>query len=164
VKRVLWLTALGIASVIHAQTNQDAKNKDVPAFLKQLADTRKTIADSYARWTEAVKAKNADAIVSMYADDATVLPEEKDAVSGKSAIRAFYIDWFAGRVKLVDQKFESINSVQEGDLLIDSTKYSGVLVKDGKEIPITGKRLVVWKREFQAWKILRDTWNNSVPQ
>lgn len=153
---------LGSACLAAGQTAQDVKNKDVPAFLRQLADTRKTIADSYVRWTEAAKAKNADAIVSMYTDDATVLPEEKDAVSGKSAIRVFYSDWFAQQEKLVDQKFENINSMQEGDLLIDSTKYSGVLVKDGKEIPLKGKRLVVWKRDLQGqWRILRDTWNKS---
>jgi ketosteroid isomerase-like protein len=156
------VAALCIVSVAHAQTSQDVKSKDVPAFLRQLSDTRKTIADGYIHWTEAAKAKNVDAIVSMYTDDATVLPEEKDAASGKSGIRVFYNDWFAQQEKLVDQKFENINSVQEGDLLIDSSKYSGVVVKDGKEIPLRGKRLVVWKRDLQGqWKILRDTWNKS---
>ena len=164
-KRILWVAALGIVSAVHAQTTQDVKNRDVPAFLKQLAETRKTIADTYVRWTEAVKAKNVDMLVGIYTDDATVLPEENDPVSGKSAIRAFYSDWCAGRDKLMDQKFENINSVQEGDLLIDSTKYSGVLVRDGKETPVNGKRLVVWKREFQGpWKILRDAWNKSAAQ
>jgi ketosteroid isomerase-like protein len=161
-KRILCVVALGVASAVHAQTSQDVKNKDVPAFLRQFADTRKTIADSYVRWTDAVKAKNVDVLVSMYTDDATVLPEGKDAVSGKAALRGFYSDWFAGQDKLVDQKFENINSVQEGDLLIDSTKFSGLLLRDGKEIPLTGKRLIVWKRELQGpWRILRDTWNNS---
>ena len=158
----VWLALLGTVGVAGAQTSQNAKNKDVPPFLRQLADTRKTIADGYVHWTEAAKAKNVDAIVSLYVDDATVLPEEKDAVSGKNAIRAFYTDWFAKQDKLMDQKFENINSVQEGDLLIDSTMYSGTLVKDNKEIAFKGKRLVVWKRQFQGpWKILRDAWNNS---
>jgi uncharacterized protein (TIGR02246 family) len=161
----VWLALLGTVGVAGAQTSQDVKNKDVPPFLRQLADTRKTIADSYVHWTEAAKAKNVDAIVSLYADDATVLPEEKEAVSGKNAIRAFYADWFAKQDKLTDQKFENINSVQEGDLLIDSTTYSGTLVKDNKEIAFKGKRLVVWKRQFQGpWKILRDAWNNSPAQ
>ncbi len=149
-----------------AQTPQDAKsNNDMSAFLRQLADTRKTIADDYVRWTEAAKAKSVDAIVSMYTDDAIVLPEDKDAASGKTAVRAFYADWFAQQDKLVEQKFENVNSVQEGDLLIDSTKYSGVLIRDGKEVAFRGKRLVVWKHEFQGpWKILRDTWNKSPMQ
>jgi ketosteroid isomerase-like protein len=145
-----------------AQTSPDVKNKEVPQFLRQLGDTRKTIADGYVHWTEAARTKNLDAIVSMYTDDATVLPEEKEAVAGKNAVRAFYIEWFAQPDKLIMQKFENINSVQEGDLLIDSTRYSGTLMQDGKEVPFSGKRLVVWKREFQGpWKILRDTWNRS---
>ena len=112
-----------------------------------------------------MKSKNVDAIVSMYADDATILPDEKDAVSGKDTIRKFYNDWLSGQAKVTDQKFEDINSVQEGDLLIDSTKFSGTLVRDGKEITFTGKRLVIWKHQFQGpWKILRDTWNKSVVQ
>jgi uncharacterized protein (TIGR02246 family) len=161
----VWLAIVSTACLAGAQTTQDAKNKDVPAFLRQLADTSKTIADGYVRWTEAAKAKNLDAIVSMYTDDATVLPEEKEAASGKNAVRAFYADWFAQQGKLIEQKFENINSVQEGDLLIDSTKYSGLAIQDGKEVPVKGKRLVVWKREFQGpWKILRDTWNKSPMQ
>jgi ketosteroid isomerase-like protein len=106
-----------------------------------------------------------DAIANIYTNDATILPDEKEAVSGKDAIWTFYGGWFAGQDKLVEQKFENINSVQEGDLLIDSTKYSGILIKDGREVPFRGKRLVVWKREFQGpWKMLRDTWNKSPVQ
>ena len=159
---VLWVAMLGIVCVAYAQTAHDVKKKDVPEFLRQLADDRKTIADGYVHWTEAAKAKNVDAILNMYTDDATVLPEEKEAASGRNAVRAFYTDWFAQQDKLIEQKFENINSVQEGDPLIDSTRYSGTLVKDGKEVAVKGKRLVVWKREFQGpWKILRDTWNKS---
>jgi len=134
-------------------------------FLQQLSDTRKTIADSYVRWTEAMKSKNVDALVSMYADDPTILPDEKEAVSGKDAIKKFYIEWFAEQAQIKDQKFENINSIQEGNLLIDSTKYSELLVRDSKEISLTGKRLVVWQRQPQGpWKILRDTWNKSATQ
>ena len=161
----LWLAILSAVCSAGAQTDQDVKNKDVPAFLRQLTDTRKTIADSYVHWTEAAKARNLDAIMSMYTDDATVLPEEKEAVSGKNAVRVFYSEWFAQPDKLIEQKFENISSVQEGDLLIDSSKFSGVLMKDGKEVAFKGKRLVVWKREFKGpWKILRDTWNKSPMQ
>ena len=164
-KSWVWLAVFGTACLAGAQTSQDVKSKEVPAFLRQLADTRKTIADGYVRWVEAAKVKNVDAILSMYTDDATVLPEEKDAASGRNAIRALYTDWFAKQDKLVEQEFENINSVQEGDLLIDSTKYSGTLVKDGKEVAFRGKRLVVWKREFQGpWKMLRDVWNEASVQ
>ena len=161
----MWLAIFGSACLVTAQTSQDVKNKEVPTFLRQLADTRKTIADNYVRWTEAAKAKNLDEIVSLYTDDATILPEGKEAASGKNAVRSFYADWFAQQDKLKGQRFENINSVEEGDLLIDSTIYSGTLVKDSKEITFRGKRLVVWKRQFQGpWKILRDTWNNSPAQ
>jgi uncharacterized protein (TIGR02246 family) len=156
---------VGIVCMAHGQTTQDVKGKDVPEFLRQLATTRKTIADGYVRWTEAAKARNVDGIASMYTDDATVLPDEKQAVSGKDAIRAFYGEWFAQKDKLTEQKFENINSVQTGDLVIDSTTYSGMLIRDGKEVAFRGKRLVVWKREFQGpWRILRDTWNKSPMQ
>ena len=98
-----------------------------------------------------------DGTVSLYTDDATILPDEGEPVSGKDAIRAFYRGKYADKSKLVEQKFENINSVQTGDLVIDSTKYSGILMRDGKEVTFRGKRVVVWKREFQGpWKILRD--------
>ena len=162
---VLCVVALGLLSMARAQTTQDAKNKDVPEFVRQLGDTRKTIADGYLRWTEAVKAKDVDALVGLYTDDATVLPEEGEPVSGKYAVRAFYRDWVAKNDKLMDEKFENINLWQTGNLIVDSTTYSGNLIKDGKEVPFRGKRLVVWTREFKGpWRILRDTWNKSPAQ
>lgn len=161
-RSVLCAAVICAASLVQAQTQQNTKNKEMPAFLKQLADTRKTIADGYVRWVEAVRAGNVDALKDMYTKDASILPDEEESVSGTDAIRAFYEDWLGQRGKLVDQKFENINSVQEGNLLIDSTKFSGVLNKDGKEVAFEGKRLVVWQRQFQvSWKILRDTWNKS---
>ena len=163
-KLAFGLAVLVTACTRAAQTSQDVKNKRMPAFLRQLADTRKTIADGYVHWTDALKAKDLNAVVALYADDATVLPDEKDAVSGKEGIRAFYSDWFSKTDKLIEQKFENINSVQEGDLLIDSTKYSGIVMRDGKEIRLKGNRPVVWKRDFQGpWKILRNMWNRSEP-
>jgi len=162
VRSFLCVLIAFVTSLAQAQTQQDNKNKEMPAFLKQLADTRKTIADGYVHWTESVKAKDIDAIVDLYANDATILPDRRESVSGKGAIRDFYKGWFAEGDKLIEQKFENINSVEEGDLLIDSTKFSGTLVRDGKEVSFRGKRLTVWKRELKGpWKILRDTWNES---
>jgi ketosteroid isomerase-like protein len=122
VKSALVTAAVCVVSFVQAQTSQDVKNKEMPAFVRQLADTRKAIAGSYVHWVEAVKMKDVDAIVDRYANDATILPDENEAVSGKAAVRAFYTDWLANGDTLVEEKFENINSVQEGDLLIDSTK------------------------------------------
>ena len=165
-KFVLCLGTLCDVFCAQAQTAQDVKNdvknKEMPEFLRQLGATRKTVADSYVRWTEAARAKDVDAVVSLYADDATILPDDSEAFSGKDGLRAFYREWFAKSDKLVEQKFENINSVQTDDLLIDTTRYSGTRIRDGKEMTFRGKGLVVWKREFQGpWKILRDTWNKS---
>jgi hypothetical protein len=107
VKLGVWLVIVGAICLAGAQTSQDVKEKEVPAFLRQLADTRKAIADDYVHWVEAAKTKNVDAIVDMYTDDATVLPEEKEAATGKNAIRAFFTDWFAQPDKLEAQKFET---------------------------------------------------------
>jgi uncharacterized protein (TIGR02246 family) len=144
------------------QTSQDVKTKEVPEFLRQLANARQTIADGYVRLVEAIKAKDIGAVVGLYADDATILPIDGGPVIGKDAVRAYYKELYANQDKLVEQKFENINSLQSGDLFIDSTSFSGVLLRDGKEIRFQGKRLVVWKREFQGpWKISRDIWNRS---
>ena len=89
-KFVLWVAMLGIVCVAYAQTAHDVKKKDVPEFLRQLADDRKTIADGYVHWTEGAKAKNVDAILNMYTDDATVLPEEKEAASEGMRLRVLH--------------------------------------------------------------------------
>jgi uncharacterized protein (TIGR02246 family) len=161
--RIAVITVLlAIACLSRAQTDGAAKNKDMPAFLRQLGDTRKSIADGYVAWTEAAKTRNLDAILGLYTDNAVVLPDGDDAVSGKQAIRAFYANWFTQPDKLVDQKFEEINSLQEGDLLVESERFSETVLKDGREVSLKGKRLTVWQRDLQGqWKMLRDIWNRS---
>jgi uncharacterized protein (TIGR02246 family) len=139
-----------------------SEKSDLAVFIGQLASTRKAIADGYVRWTDATKAKDVEAVVSLYADDALVLPEGGDTVSGEGAIRAFYKGWYAGKDKLIKEQFDSSNLVTTGDLAIDTTNFSGVIGDDGKDVVFKGKRLVIWKRQMgDGWKIFRDTWNRS---
>ena len=83
-----------------------SEKSDLAVFIGQLTSTRKAIADGYVRWTDATKAKDVEAVVSLYADDALVLPEGGDTVSGKGAIRGFYKGWYAGKDKLIKEQFE----------------------------------------------------------
>lgn len=50
----------------------------------QVSSTRKAIADSYLRWIDATKAKNVDAAVSLYDDEAVMLPDDANTVKAKT--------------------------------------------------------------------------------
>jgi len=52
--------------------------------------------ENYRRWVEATKHKDVDAVLSIYDDDAIVLPPGYDPVIGQKAIREFYKSYYSG--------------------------------------------------------------------
>lgn len=67
-------------------------NNDLGEFVRQLASTRNTIADGYVRWTDATKARDVEAVVSLYADDALILPEDERQYRGRKQSARFIKD------------------------------------------------------------------------
>src|SRR5215469_13844382 len=63
--------------------------------------------ENYRRWVEATKHKDVDAVLSIYDDDAIVLPPDHDPVIGQKAIREFYKSYYSGSWQLVGEEFKS---------------------------------------------------------
>jgi len=157
--------AVVAASPLRAQTPSGSK-EDLKRFVQQLSSVRKDIADGYLKWIDATKAKDVEAAVALYADDAVMLPDKGNTVSGKEAIRAFYRQWYGGKDKLIRQRFDDTGLFMNGpDLAIETADFSGVMNLDEKETQFRGKNLIVWKRLGDgSWKIFRDIWNSSPAQ
>src|ERR1700687_2222577 len=96
---------------------------------------RKAIADGYLRWIEATKAKDVDAVLALYADDAVVLPDHENTITGKAAIGEFYKRWYSDKGKLIKQKFEDTSIFMDGsDVAIETADYSGTMNVNGKDV------------------------------
>jgi len=122
--------------------------------------------ENYRHWVEATKRKDVAAVLTIYTDDAIVLPPGQEPVNGREAIREFYKSYYAGSWQLVSEEFKATSVILRGDLAIETADYSGEIHQGEKgTIHFTGKNLVVWKRQKdRSWKLLRDMWSSSGSQ
>ena len=80
-KRIMIL--LGFIALINCGANLNAQSND------KVIEIFQSISDE---WASHVTAKNLDGITSLYTDDATIDANTQEAVTGKDAIRDFFLD------------------------------------------------------------------------
>ncbi len=97
------------------------------------------------------------AVSALYADDAEILPPDRPAVTGMSAIQSFYRDEVVR-----DISFDSTStwSVVRGDMAIEQGNYKMRDVSQGRDVE-TGNYLLVWKYINGAWKVYREIMNTD---
>ena len=102
-------------------------------------------------------ANGATTMGDLYTSDAQIYPPGGDAVSGSSAIGAFWKGAYDSGVKRA--KLETIEAEPAGDQIIEVGKFT--LYGDGDAQLDAGKYVVVWKQDGGSWKLHRDIWNSS---
>jgi uncharacterized protein (TIGR02246 family) len=121
------------------------QNEDIEA-IKQLAET----------WRSGWLAGDVDLLLSLYADEPVLLPQDQPVVVGKAAIRPLY------EAVLKEFDFQSQGTVKEvvvsGDMGYFWSAYTLTATPKvgGEPMKVTGKSLFIVKREpGGAWKIAR---------
>ena len=121
------------------------QNEDIEA-IKQLAET----------WRSGWLAADADLLLSLYAAEPVLMPQDQPVVAGKGAIRPLY------EAVLKEFDFRSEGSVKEvvvsGDMGYFWSAYTLTATPKagGEPMKVTGKSLFIVKRESGgAWKIAR---------
>ena len=110
-------------------------------------------------WVKSYNAGNADAVASLYDEQAVLLPPGAPAVSGRAAIKAFFAKDTAESHK-AGVAF-SLGPKPAGGISGNMGWQSGTYtVKDkaGKVVE-TGKYLSVSMKKDGKWLYVRDTWN-----
>ncbi|HYL59641.1 MAG TPA: DUF4440 domain-containing protein, partial [Candidatus Acidoferrales bacterium] len=126
------------------------------------ADSAKEMAALQAvdqQWVRAYNAGNADAVASLYDEQAVLLPPGAPGVNGRTAIKAFFVKDTAESRK-AGVAF-SLGPKPAGGVSGDMGWQSGTYaVKDkaGKVVE-TGKYLSVSMKKGGKWLYVRDTWN-----
>ena len=131
-------------------------------------DTRATdanaIRDLDTQWSKTAGANDVDGAVSYYADDASLMPPNAPAASGKAAIRAVWagilvpgnsVSWLADKVEVG----------RSSDLAYSTGEYQATM-KDaqGKAEMDRGKYVEVWKKQADGkWKVVADMFNSDLP-
>ncbi len=123
-------------------------------------NVRDAISQANSAAIAAGKAKNLDAIVALYTEDAVIVPPGAEALFGRAAVREYFAGSYAGPGELLEQE----NGTTSLDLLGDDLalelqwfrgRYSG---PDGVS-SFRGKGLILWRHEPDgAWRMHRDFW------
>lgn len=112
----------------------------------------------------AVAAKDTNAILGIYADDANVLPPSMARADGKDAIHKVWAGFLSTPgAQLTMTPGQKIVS-QAGDLVVDLGTYDySAMGPKKKPLHDVGKYVTVFKQVNGQWKIQVDTWNSDMP-
>ena len=126
-----------------------------------------TIMKADSTWAALAKeSKDADKIVSYWADDAVVLAPGQPMVKGKDALRkmvedsknipGFSITWKSSDIHFSPDGKLAYMSGENLMTMNDST---------GKKVSMPGRGYTIWRKESDGtWKCIVDIWNNAPAQ
>jgi ketosteroid isomerase-like protein len=103
------------------------------------------------------------AIAALYADDAVLLPPNRDMVRGRREIEKFWAAVIQRGWK--DMLLTTMELSENGDTAYAIGTYTVKISRKGQEpAEDKGKYLLVWKHTAAGWKVHRDIWNSSTPR
>jgi ketosteroid isomerase-like protein len=110
-----------------------------------LAQVRAEIVTIENAWAAAQNAKDINALMAMYADDAVSMPDGEPMLNGKAAIRKKQEADFAKPAKFASIAFETMDVYAQGNVVteVGKTMYkdaTGKIIGGGKYIAVFEKR------------------------
>lgn len=114
-------------------------------------------------WSKSAATKDADRVVSFYAEDAVVNPPNESAVVGREAAKKVWASYFAAPNFSISWKTTTAEVSKSGELGFTAGTYEDSFDgPDGKRVQETGKYLCVWRKERDgSWKATYDMWNSD---
>jgi len=111
------------------------------------------------RWAKEWSAKNLEAVVALYTDDAVFLPSIGTRVTGRQAIRDLFQKALASQTS--DLHVHSRVTEQSGSLAYDSGEYEETSTSGGVTQSGRGNYLVVLRRHGKdQWRIVEHMWTD----
>jgi len=127
-------------------------------------DSKSTVAKMNEAWLAAHKAADFDGLAALYTEDAVLMPDGREPVRGREAIRNFFSEDF----KYVPKRSITLKSLRveaSGNVLVDSGEYMFDGVKtDGQPLRITGNYNTVFKKTDGKWHTAMEIWNVRTPE
>ncbi len=153
-----WLLASLLLALVGASACQPAAQKptvDTGAITAALDSLNKAL-------IAAVAARDTDAVVGMYADDAHVLPANMPLADGHDAIRAMWVGMLSTPGLELSVTKSTPIITEAGDMIIDIGGYDMKSTgAKGKTMEDVGKYVTIFKKVNGEWKIVVDTFNSD---
>jgi len=121
-----------------------------------LAETRASIEATNARFSEAMKRGDPEAVAQLFSEDGEAIPPGGKAFfSGRQGLR----DYYAGRMRgtrFLDVVLTTVSVEASGDLAWETgTNRLTVQAGDAPPVTWTGRYLAVWKRQADGRWLIR---------
>jgi len=113
----------------------------------------------------AITQKNIDALLSFYAEDASLLPTAEPIVKGKTAIRQEWLHIFEIPDFTNKSTLTKIEVSKDGEMAYTMGDYMATMQgEDGNQVQEPGKWVTIWKKQLDGkWLIVVDTYNTDIP-
>lgn len=137
-----------------------------PAAVQLSEDDMAAIRELGTSYARANLAKDADAVVAVYADDAMEMPPNEATTVGKAAIRARYASWFQADVASIEFTITPAEIAGANGLAYARGTWTWTGVPPGMTEPVSeaGKHLAIARRqEDGSWLWTVAMWNSDPP-
>ena len=129
-------------------------------MVQQATDVRAAIDRVNQRFVEAWNQGDVTGAMTVYTDDATILPPGAPRVTGRGPIEQFWQAAMDSGVRAVTLQTDDLEI--SGDLAREiGTATLTVRAEDGTEQTLGAKYVVVWKRQGDQWRWHTDIWNTD---
>lgn len=154
-----WILSLTLVGCVLGcvQRQMEVKTTDTGAVTAAV--------DSLSRaFGAAVAARDTNAVIDFYTDDARVLPPNAPLAEGKEAIGNVWKGFLSTPGLDLRLKTQQVVVADAGDMAVEIGSYQ-MTFQDAKGQPMedTGKYVTVFKKMDGRWKIVIDTWNTDKP-
>lgn len=123
-------------------------------------EDRTTIGNMIAKFDKDMLAGNLPAVVSVYSEDAVLMPPNAPMVRGRMEIQQF----FEAFPKITEFTQNPIEIAGEGDLAFPWGTYEMTILPAGAPaVRDSGKVLAVWRKQADGtWLVSRVCWNSDL--
>jgi len=149
----LLFSLCALLFLISCQPQQPAQEE--PIDLEELKATLQSMEDAYAK---AWNARDAEAIVAYYADDAVSLGAGEPPVSGKAAIMADIKEELAEVDADAKISFQVVDVFADGDLAVEVGQTT---MTRGGTSEVVGKYISVFENRNGEWICIRDSYSDN---
>jgi len=163
--RRLYLMGVLVSSLVVIGLTLACQQPPPPSPPDTRAVDERAIREADAAASRAFAAKDVEASVGFYADDALWLAPNAPMQTGKEAIRKSTSEMMATPGLALSWQASKVEASRGGDLAYSIGTYQGTM-NDAKGKPVTdrGKYVLVWKKQPDGrWKIVADIGNSDLP-
>ncbi len=163
-KTILLVTY--VSCVLLFTSCQEAEKKETPAATTvaepakpDLAQIRSEIVAIENAWAAAQNAKDVNALIAMYADDAVSMPDGEPMLTGKAAIQKKQEADFAKPSKFASIAFETLDVYAQDNVV---TEVGKTIYKDATgKITGGGKYIAVFEKRDGKYLCIREIYNQD---